>query len=54
MLFRSLSYRAQIKLTTDFSNLRDVCIIDNSAIEERIEVMRAAQDSLKSKDNLKK
>lgn len=49
-----LSYRAQIKLTTDFSNLRDVCIIDNSAIEERIEVMRAAQDSLKSKDNLKK
>lgn len=49
-----LSYRAQIKLTTDFSNLRDVCVIDNSAIEERIEVMRAAQDSLKSKDNLRK
>lgn len=49
-----LSYRAQIKLTTDFNNLRDVCIIDNSAIEERIEVMRAAQDSLRTKDNQRK
>jgi len=49
-----LSYRAQIKLTTDFSCLRDVCVIDNSAIEERIEVMRAAQDSLKPKNNSRK
>lgn len=49
-----LSYRAQIMLTTDFSNLRDVCVIDNSAMEERIELMRAAQDSLKSKNDQRK
>lgn len=49
-----LSYRVQIKLTTDFANLRDVCVIDNSKIEERIDLMRAARDSLKTKDNIRK
>lgn len=42
-----LAYRLQIRLSTDFANLRDVCVIDNSAIAERIDVLRAAQDSLK-------
>lgn len=46
-----LSYRMQVKLTTDFGNLRDVCVIDNTAMKERIELMRAAEDSLKLKQN---
>lgn len=46
-----LSYRMQVKLTTNFGNLRDVCVIDNTAMTERIELMRAAEDSLKLKQN---
>ena len=46
-----LSYRVQVRLTTDFSNLRDVCVIDNTAMKERIDLMRSAQDSLKLKQN---
>lgn len=46
-----LSYRVQVKLTTDFSNLRDVCVIDNSAMEERINLLRASEDSLRLKQN---
>lgn len=45
-----LSYRIQIKLSTDFSRLRDVCIIDDSKMQERMQLMRAAKDSLKVKD----
>ena len=44
-----LSYRLQVKLSTDFGNLRDVCVIDDAKMEERLEVLRAAQDSIKSK-----
>lgn len=46
-----LSYRVQVRLTTDFGNLRDVCVIDNSAMKERIDLLRSAQDSLKLKQN---
>lgn len=46
-----LSYRVQVRLTTDFGNLRDVCVIDNSAMKERIDLLRNAQDSLKLKQN---
>lgn len=42
-----LSYRVQVKLSTDFSRLRDVCVIDDAPMRERIELMRAAQDSIK-------
>ncbi len=42
-----LSYRVQLRLSTDFSRLRDVCVIDDAAMRERLEVMRAAQDSIK-------
>ena len=45
-----LSYRLKIELSTDFGNLRDVCIIDNSLIQERIELFHAAQDSIKPKE----
>lgn len=46
-----VSYRLKIKLSTDFGSLRDVCVIDNSALQERIDIMRAAEDSIKPKDN---
>lgn len=42
-----LSYRVQVKLSTDFARLRDVCLVDDSALQERIDLMRAAQDSVK-------
>jgi len=42
-----LSYRVQVKLSTDFGRLRDVCVIADSAMKERINLMRAAQDSTK-------
>lgn len=42
-----LSYRVQVKLSTDFARLRDVCLVDDSALQERIDLMRAAQDSIK-------
>ncbi len=48
-----LSYRLQVELSTDFGNLRDVCVIDNKPMVERLEVLRAAQDSLRSKDTNK-
>ena len=42
-----LSYRVQVKWSTDFARLRDVCLVDDSALQERIDLMRAAQDSIK-------
>ena len=42
-----LSYRVQVKLSTDFARLRDVCLVDDSALQERIDLMQAAQDSIK-------
>ena len=42
-----LSYRVQVKLSTDFARLRDVCLVDDSALQEHIDLMRAAQDSIK-------
>ena len=44
-----LSYRLQIKLATDFGRLRDVCVVDNSGMEERLEMLRTVQDSLRVK-----
>ena len=46
-----LSYRVQVKLSTDFSNLRDVCVIDNSKMLEKVQIMRAAQDSIKPREH---
>jgi len=42
-----LAYRVQLELSTDFAKLRDVCVIDDAAMRERLEIMRAAQDSIK-------
>ena len=44
-----LSYRLQIKLSTDFSRLRDVCVIDDPIAEERLQFNQAALDSIKPK-----
>ena len=43
-----LSYRVQLRLSTDFARLRDVCVIDDTAMKERLEIMSAAQDSIES------
>jgi rod shape-determining protein MreC len=46
-----LSYRLEIKLSTDFGNLRDVCVIDDAAVTERLNLIRQATDSLKNQRN---
>jgi len=43
-----LSYRLKVHLSTDFSCLRDVCVITEQGFTERIELLQAANDSLKS------
>lgn len=43
-----LSYRVQLRLSTDFARLRDVCVIEDAAMKERLEIMRAAQDSIET------
>ncbi|EFB33008.1 rod shape-determining protein MreC [Segatella oris F0302] len=45
-----MSYRLRVKLSTDFGKLRDVCVVDNTALSEQIEVMRAAEDSIRMKE----
>jgi rod shape-determining protein MreC len=42
-----LSYKLQVRLSTDFGCLRDVCVISDRNVGERIRLMEAAQDSLK-------
>ena len=42
-----LSYRLQVRLSTDFGNLRDVVVISDKTIAERMRLMQAARDSLK-------
>jgi len=37
----------KIRLSTDFGNLRDVVVIADKTIAERMQLMRAAKDSLK-------
>ena len=49
-----LSYRVQLRLSTDFGKLRHVCVIDNSALKNKALLLKAAQDSLKPRDTSKK
>ncbi len=42
-----LSYKLKVRLSTDFGNLRDVAVITDKSIAERMQLMRAAKDSLK-------
>lgn len=46
-----LSYRAMVELSTNFSRLRDVCVINDTGIDERLQLLRAAQDSIKPQNN---
>ncbi|MBQ4295870.1 MAG: rod shape-determining protein MreC [Prevotella sp.] len=46
-----LSYRLKVKMTTDFGNLRDVCVIDDAAVKEQLELLRQVTDSLKPQTN---
>jgi len=41
-----LSYKLQVRLSTDFSCLRDVCVISDKSIGERALLMQAARDSM--------
>ena len=49
-----LSYRVQIRLATDFGNLRHVCVIDNSMLKDKAILLKAAQDSLRPRQDDKK
>lgn len=42
-----LSYRLKVRLSTDFGSLRDVVVISDKSIEERVRLMQATKDSLK-------
>ena len=42
-----LSYRLKVRLSTDFGRLRDVVVISDKTIAERMRLMQAARDSLK-------
>lgn len=44
-----LSYRLMVELSTDFGNLRNVCVVDDKTMRERLEVLRSAEDSLRIK-----
>lgn len=46
-----LSYKLQIRLSTDFSCLRDVVVISDKSIGEHTRLLEAARDSIKSKGN---
>lgn len=43
-----LSYRLKVQLTTDFGNLRNVCVINDKSIGERARLLESARDSLRS------
>jgi rod shape-determining protein MreC len=42
-----------LRLSTDFARLRDVCVIDDAVMKERLQIMRAAQDSIMPDGNAK-
>ena len=46
-----LSYKLQVRLSTDFGCLRDVCVISDKSIVERVRLLEAARDSMKAYDN---
>ncbi len=44
-----LSFRIKIKLSTDFSNLHDVCVINAPEMLEQNSILKAARDSIAGK-----
>ncbi len=45
-----MSYRLKITLSTDFGRLRDVCVISDREMEKKLEILHAAEDSLKARE----
>lgn len=45
-----LSYSLKVRLATDFGNLRDVCVISDKSIAERVMLQETARDSLNGKN----
>jgi rod shape-determining protein MreC len=41
-----LSYKLQLRLSTDFSCLRDVCVISDKRVAEQVKLLEAARDSM--------
>ena len=46
-----MSYRLKVELATDFGKLRDVCVIDNTALSGQADIMRAAEDSIRTRES---
>ena len=46
-----LSYKLQVRLSTDFSCLRDVVVVSDKSISERVKLIEAARDSIRLKGN---
>ena len=46
-----LSYKLQVRLSTDFSCLRDVVVVSDKCISERVKLLEAARDSIRIKGN---
>ena len=45
-----MSYRLKVDLSTDFTRLRDVCVIIDTEMDKKLEILHAAQDSLKARE----
>lgn len=43
------SFTLKVKLSTNFGTLRDVCVIDDKAVRESLQLLRQANDSIKPK-----
>ena len=48
-----LSYKLQVRLSTDFGCLRDVFVINDKSIAERVRLMEVARDSLRNQQLVK-
>lgn len=47
--YNGLSYRLKITLSTDFTRLRDVCVINDREMDNKLEILKAAEDSIKAR-----
>lgn len=45
-----MSYRLKVDLSTDFTRLRDVCVINDPEMDKKLEILHAAQDSIKARE----
>lgn len=47
--YNGLSYRLKITLSTDFTRLRDVCVINDREMDSKLKILKAAEDSIKAR-----